>query len=69
MSSSKRLPGQPVFGSYDRNEIEEAEVLNNMIQEDLEDEVMMKVTHRANQLLASPDYTGFTDKQKTLTRT
>ena len=62
MSSSRRLPGLPVFGSYDRNKIEEAEALNSMIEEDLEDEVMIKVTRRANQLLASPDYSSLTDK-------
>ena len=62
MSSSRRLPGLPVFGSYDRNEIEEAEALNNIVEEDLEDVVMLKVTRRANRLLASPDYAGLTDK-------
>ena len=62
MSSSSRLPGLPVFGSYDRNEIEEAEALNNIIEEDLEDEVMLKVTRRANWLLTSPDYASLTDK-------
>ena len=62
LSSSRRLPGLPVFGSYDRNKIEEAEALNSMIEENLEDEVMMKVTRRANQLLASPDYASLTDK-------
>ena len=62
MSSSRRLQGPPIFGSYDRNEIEEAEALNNIVKEDLEDEVIMKVTRRANQLLASPDYTSLTDK-------
>ena len=62
MSSSRRLPGLPVFGSYDSNAIEEAEDLNSIVEEDLEDEVMLKVTRRANRLLASPDYTGLTDK-------
>ena len=62
MSSSRRLPGLPVFGSYDRNEIEEMEALNNKVEEDLEDEVMLKVTRRANRLLASPDYAGLTNK-------
>ena len=62
MLSSRRLPGLPIFGSYDRNEIEEAEALNNIVEEDLEDEVMLKVTRRANRLLASPDCTGLTDK-------
>ena len=62
MSSSRRLPGLPVFGSCDRNEIEEAKALNNIVEEDFEDEVMMKVTRRANRLLASPDYAGLTDK-------
>ena len=62
MSGSRRLPGLPIFGSYDRNEIEEAEALNNIVEEDLEDEVMLKVTRRANWLLASPDYAGLTDK-------
>ena len=69
MSSTRRLPGLPVFGSYDRNEIEEAEALNNIVEEDLEYELMMKVTCRANRLLASLDYASLTDKQKTLTRT
>ena len=62
MSTCRRLPELPVFGSYDRNEIEEAEALNNIVEEDLENEVMMKVTHRANRLLASPDYACLTDK-------
>ena len=62
MSSSRRLPGLPIFGSYNRNKIEEAEALNNIVKEDLEDEVMLKVTRRANRLLASPDYAGLTDK-------
>ena len=62
MSSSRRLPGLPTFGSYDRNEIEDVEALNNIVEEDLEDEVMLKVTCRANQLLASPDCAGLTDK-------
>ena len=62
MPSSRRLPGLPVFGSYDRNKIEEAEALNNIVEEDLEDEVMLKVTRRANRLLANPDYASLTDK-------
>ena len=69
MSSSRRLPGLPVFGSYDRSEIEEAEALNNIVEEDTEDEVMIKVTCSANRLLVSPDCKGLTDKRKTLTRT
>ena len=69
MLTSRRLPGLPTFGSYDWTEIEEAEALNNIVEEDLEDEVMMKVTRRTNRLLASPDCEGLTDKQKTLTRT
>ena len=52
----------PIFGSYNRNKIEEAETLNNIVEEDLEDEVMMKVTCRANRLLASPDYASLADK-------
>ena len=62
MSSSRRLLGLPVSGSYDRNEIEEAEALNNIAEKDLEDDVMLKVTCRTNRLLASPDYAGLTDK-------
>lgn len=62
MSGSRRLPGLPVFGSYNRDEIVEAEALNNIVEEDLEDEVMQKVTRRANRLLASSDYAGLTDK-------
>ena len=62
MSSSRRLPGLPVLGNYNRNEIEEAEALNNIVEEDLDDEVMMKVTRKANQLLASQDYESLADK-------
>ena len=61
--------GCQFFCSYDRSKIEEAEALNNIVEEDLEDEVMMKVTHRVKQLLGSTDYASLTDKQKILTRT
>ena len=67
MSSSRRLPGLaglPVFSSYNRSEVVESEALNNLVKEDLENEVMDKVTRRENRLLASPDYACLTDKQK-----
>ena len=69
MASSGRLPRLPGLGSCDRTDIVEAKALNNLGEDDLEEEVMAKVTCRANQLLASRDYTGLSDKQKTWTRT
>ena len=45
-----RLPGHT---SYNREDVEEAEALNHIVKEDMEKEVMFRVTRRANQLLES----------------
>ena len=45
------LPRLPGHSSYNREDEEEAEVLNNIVEEDMEEEVMFKVTRIANRLL------------------
>ena len=60
------LPGHT---SYNREDVEEVEALNNIMEEDMEEEVMIKMTRRANRLLESPEYAGLTQKQQIATRT
>ena len=65
MSSGMRaLPGLPGCSSYNSEDVEEAEALNNTVEEDMEEEVMFKVTRRANRLLDCPDYAGLPQKQQ-----
>ena len=60
------LPGHT---SYNREDVEEVEALNNIMEEDMEEEVMFKVTRRANRLLEGPEYASLTQKQQIATRT
>ena len=63
MSSGMRvLPGLPWCSSYNREDLEEAKALKNIVEEDIEEEVMFKVTQRANRLLESPEHVGLTQK-------
>ena len=63
------LPGLPRHSSYSREDIEEVEALNNIVEEDMEEKVMLKVTRKAKRLLKSPEYASLTQKQQIATRT
>ena len=46
------MPGR---SSYNREDIEEAEALNNIVEDDMEEGFKFKVTQRASGLLKSPE--------------
>ena len=56
------LPG---LASYDRDDEREAEMLNNCIDVDLEDQTLERVRHRVNQVLEGNEYQGLSNKQLT----
>ena len=62
------MPRLPGHSSYNREDVKEAEALN-IVEEDMEEEVMFKVTQRANRLLEGPEYAGLTQKQQIATWT
>ena len=59
------LPG---LGSYDRDDEREAEMLNNRIDVDLEDQALVRVRHRVSRVLEGNEYQGLSDKQLTNVR-
>ena len=62
------LPGLPGHSSYNREDVEEVEALNIIMEEDMDEEFLFKVTRRANWLLESAEHAGLTQKQQIATR-
>ena len=58
----------PGLASYDRDDEREAEMLNNRIDMDLEDQALERVRHRVSQVLEGNEYQGLLDKQLTNVR-
>ena len=56
------LPG---LASYDRDDEHEAELLNNRIDVDLEDQALERVRRRVSRVLEGNEYQGLSDKQLT----
>ena len=59
------LPG---LGSYDRDAEHLAEMLNNRIGLDLEDQAVERVQHCVSRMLERPEHQELTDKQLTNVR-
>ena len=61
----RSLPG---LASYDRDDEREAEMLNNRIDVDLEDQALERVRCRVSRVLEDNEYQGLSDKQITNVR-